>query len=191
MRPRVFTAVAMINRPIRCASGARLFSAVKTPGACLIFPSKMPPRAGAGASTSTELSSPANSICWRIVSRNGVATTSVIEEFAGSARIVDAMEEALGAVARENIATPDAGGSSSTNEVVDAVLTAIINPNRRTQEDLLIVVDMQGDFLAADGRCAQLGLIDSAKTSALATRVNWLLDAWRATGRPVAFTQTN
>ena len=72
------------------------------------------------------------------------------------------MEEALGAVACENIATPDAGGSS-TNEVVDAVLTAIMNPNRRTQEDLLIVVDMQGDFLAADGRCAQLGLIDSAK----------------------------
>ena len=117
------------------------------------------------------------------------AAARVIEEFTGSPRIVDAMEEALGAVARENIATPDAGGSS-TNEVVDAVLTAIMNPNRRTQEDLLIVVDMQGDFLAADGRCAQLGLIDSAKTSALATRVNWLLDAWRATGRPVAFTQT-
>jgi len=35
-----------------------------------------------GASTSTELSSPANSICWRIVSRNGFATTSASEVFA-------------------------------------------------------------------------------------------------------------
>jgi len=59
------------------------------------------------------------------------AAARVIEEFTGSPRIVDAMEEALGAVARENIATPDAGGSS-TNEVVDAVLTAIMNPNGRT-----------------------------------------------------------
>src|SRR5438034_1361620 len=95
------------------------------------------------------------------------AAARVFGEFAGSPGIVDAMEEALGAVACENIATPDAGGSS-TNEVGDAVLAAIMNPNRRTQEDLLIVVDMQGDFLTADGRFAQLGLIDSAKTSALA-----------------------
>jgi len=58
------------------------------------------------------------------------------------------------------------------------------------QRDLLILVDMQRDYLAADGRFAQLGLIDPMQTAALAERVSGLLSAWRALGRPVAFIQT-
>jgi hypothetical protein len=57
-------------------------------------------------------------------------------------------------------------------------------------EDLLVLVDMQRDFLAADGRFAGIGLIDPERTAALAERVSELLSAWRTARRPVAFIRT-
>lgn len=114
-----------------------------------------------------------------------------LEDLGGVAGAAAGMERALGAVARRGIATPDAGGTGTTTAVVAAALAAYGSAAAAREAEVLIVVDMQNDFLAPDGRFARLGLIDPDRTAALAEKVDALIAAWRAAGRTIVFVRTH
>jgi len=125
------------------------------------------------------------------------AAAHLLEHHGGCAGAVGRMEEALVSCVRSGRLTPDRGGRSSTAEVVERVLEAFARPatpgwsaGARRKAEALVVIDLQNDFAAPDGGFHRRGLIDCARTGAVASTVAELARRARARGVPVVFVRT-
>ena len=127
------------------------------------------------------------------------AAAAILEEHAGVDGIRARLEAGLTRTRARGVATPDAGGRASTGDVIRVAIEETLaarqdslepqgNPGRN---QALVIIDLQNDFCAAGGRFADLGLIDSDRTAAVADVVGRLLCAARAEGVPVVFVQTH
>jgi nicotinamidase-related amidase len=104
-------------------------------------------------------------------------------------------------VRKRGVATPDAGGTADTDEVVRAVIDETLAlhrsrgagraPKRRACADALVIVDLQNDFCAESGHFARLGLVDPALLAPVADAVQELARAAREAGVPVVFVRTH
>jgi nicotinamidase-related amidase/isocitrate/isopropylmalate dehydrogenase len=119
------------------------------------------------------------------------AAAQIVEEL-GAAGFAERVERAIAEVAARGIATPDLGGNASTREVLAAVLGATLVPSDSPASDeALLLIDVQRDFCAADGRFAELGLIEPERMRALARDLDDLAFAARRSRVPVVFVHTH
>lgn len=112
------------------------------------------------------------------------AAAAILEHEAGCGGAVAVMEEALTTTAIGGVSSPDLGGTSGTQQVLQAVLDACRRPSGQAARPrtALLVLDMQHDFLAPDGHFAVRGLVDPARTARIAEPVRRLLAAARDRG---------
>lgn len=121
-----------------------------------------------------------------------LAAAHVLEEHGGSAGLIAKVGDALGFVARR-LATPDAGGTATTEDVSQAVIQHVVGALHASpvSDVALIAVDMQHDFCAPDGRFAELGLVDGSEIRRLVSNLAELVTAARERGVPVVFVQSH
>jgi nicotinamidase-related amidase/isocitrate/isopropylmalate dehydrogenase len=112
------------------------------------------------------------------------AVVAILEHEAGCSGAAAAMDEAIAATAIGGTTSPDLGGTSGTEQVLQAVLDAFRRPSGRAggQCTALLVLDMQNDFLARDGHFARRGLVDPERTTPIAEPVLRLIAAARDCG---------
>lgn len=127
------------------------------------------------------------------------AAATILEEHAGVEGIQANLETGLTRTRARGVATPDAGGHASTDDVTRTAIAETLAARQERIEpkdasrshEALVVVDLQNDFCAAGGRFADLGLINPERTKAVADVVSRLLGAARAGGVPVVFARTH
>lgn len=125
------------------------------------------------------------------------AAARILEDHAGLAGLVARVEHALASAAADGFLTPDVGGKAGSRAVAEAVIARTVEllraPDRRraTADTALVIVDMQRDFCAPDGRFAALGLIDPARTAALEAPLAAAIAHARGAGLPVVFVRTH
>jgi nicotinamidase-related amidase/isocitrate/isopropylmalate dehydrogenase len=127
------------------------------------------------------------------------AAATILEEHADAEGIRANLEAGLTRTRALGVATPDAGGRASTDEVTRVVIEQTlaslqerIEPTGAVRSDeALVIIDLQNDFCAAGGRFADLGLIDPDRTTAVADVAGRLVRAARAEGVPVVFVHTH
>lgn len=127
------------------------------------------------------------------------AAATILEEHAGVAGIRADLEAGLARTRARGVATPDAGGRDSTEDVtrvaIEEALAIRQNPIVATGStrsgEALVIIDLQNDFCASGGRFAELGLIVPSRTKAVADVVGDLLSAARREKVPVLFVRTH
>ncbi|MFO0747265.1 MAG: isochorismatase family protein [Myxococcota bacterium] len=142
------------------------------------------------------------------------AAAAILEDHGGVAGVRAAVDRALARAARDGMATPDVGGRAGSRAVAERIIADVAATLRagdasgagetsgaaRAEDALaatpsgsaeaLVVIDMQRDFCAADGRFAALGLIDASTLAALGERLAELVAGARRAGVPVVVVRT-
>ena len=125
------------------------------------------------------------------------ALARILEEHGGRPGVVERMDAALEAAAACGAVTPDIGGTAGTREMALSVVQtflaggpAVSTPMVDRAAEALVVVDVQNDFCARDGRFARLGLVDPEATAAFAFRLRRLVAEARERGVEVIFART-
>ena len=126
------------------------------------------------------------------------AAAALLERHAGFAGASERMESALGSVAGAGVATPDTGGTATTEEVAAAVLERYAggvpgsssHASARRRGEALVVVDLQRDFCAPDGHFARRGIVDPVASGAMADQVARAVERARDAGVEVVFVRT-
>ncbi len=124
------------------------------------------------------------------------AAAQILEAHVGVPGLMKAVEVGVASAAAAGIRTPDVGGTAGTNAVAEAVITRAIAAWRDgvagvvRGESAVVIVDMQRDFVAPDGRFAQLGIVDGGKAEALLPALATLVAGARRAGLPILFVRT-
>ena len=137
------------------------------------------------------------------------AAAGIAERHLRCASAVATMETALLDARRVGLITRDMGGECGTAALVEHVLGAVEQGASRgghgaragavrhaapggagAARGALLVIDLQNDYCAPEGCFHGLGLIDPARTRAVAEVVRRLVAAARVAGTPVVFVRT-